>query len=64
MEESLHRRVAWILGEALGTFTVLAGASAVGVFLLEEAGKDMGYGAYVLLIGAILALISLLVEKR
>lgn len=52
------------VAEALmGTFTVLAAASAVGVFVLEEAGKDMGYGAYVLLIGAILALISLLVKK-
>jgi FtsH-binding integral membrane protein len=47
----------------MGTFTVLAAASAVGVFILETAGKDMGYGAYVLLIGAILALISLLVKK-
>ena len=52
------------VAEALmGTFTVLAAASAVWVFILETAGKDMGYGAYVLLIGAILALISLLVKK-
>jgi FtsH-binding integral membrane protein len=47
----------------MGTFTVLAAASAVGVFVLETTGKDMGYGAYVLLIGAILALIALLVKK-
>gem|GEM_PF-5615994 len=51
----------------MGTFTVLAAASAVGVFILENAPvlhiQDVCYGAYVLLIGAILALISLLVKK-
>jgi hypothetical protein len=52
------------VAEALmGTFTVLAAASAAGVFVLEDTGQDMGYGAYVLLIGAILALISLLLKK-
>lgn len=52
-----------IVEALMGTFTVLAGASAVGVFMLENALTDMGYGAYVLLVGAILALIAKLVKK-
>lgn len=51
-----------IVEALMGTFTVLAGASAVGV-ILNEGAADLGYGAYLLLIGAILALIAMLVKK-
>jgi len=51
-----------IVEALMGTFTVFSAASAVGV-ILNEGAADLGYGAYVLLIGAILALIALLVKK-
>ncbi len=52
-----------IVEALMGTFSVLAGASAAGVILNESQGADLGYGTYVLLIGAILALIAMLVKK-